>query len=70
MKMMFAGSCNECGAWAEALATGRRCPPCHKARFDRLEDLAEIAGMYRERLPAEVAEALEKLDQLRPEYCK
>lgn len=56
----FAGECIYCGSWAEMLASGRRCPACFRKRFDLLEELAEVAGMYLERLPGEVREALEK----------
>lgn len=56
----FEGSCNHCEAWA-FLGKRRLCHPCHIARYDALEDLLEVAAMYKERLPAEVQEAVAKL---------
>lgn len=56
--MIFAGDCNDCGNWVEALDRHRRCGPCHQKRDDALENLTEIAGMYCSTLPHEVAEAL------------
>lgn len=58
MKNTFAGTCNDCGAWAEALDRHRRCPVCHIKRDEALENLREVCGMNCERLPAEVAELL------------
>lgn len=56
--MIYNGTCNDCGTWAEALDKHRRCPTCHEIRDDALDHLAEMAGMYCERLPVEVANAL------------
>ena len=63
-KLTFAGQCNNCGAWAEALDRHRYCPICHRRRDDALETLAETAAMYCERLPAEVAEALHAISSI------
>lgn len=56
--MILSGSCNDCGAWADALDNHRRCGMCHRKRDDALENLREACGTYCERLPVEVAEAL------------
>lgn len=56
--MIYSGHCNNCGTWVEALDKHRRCPQCHENRDDALDALAEVAEMYCERLPVEVANAL------------
>jgi NMD protein affecting ribosome stability and mRNA decay len=57
-KIIHGGFCNNCGGWHDALDMAHRCPACHIARDKALENLREVAGMYCERLPAEVVEAL------------
>lgn len=54
----FGGFCNTCGGWHVTLDRHKRCPACHIQRDGALENLAEVAGMYCERLPTEVTEAL------------
>lgn len=51
--------CHGCGAW-EQLGKMRLCHTCHNARYDALEELLEVAGMFRERLPVEVQDAIAK----------
>lgn len=60
MAMMIPAACNGCGTWTQ-LGKFRLCHTCHNKRYDRLEDLREIAAMHQERLPAEVLEALNKV---------
>ena len=67
-KLMFAGSCNDCGRWVDALAKGRLCPDCYNKRFDALENLREVAGMYCARLPVEVTEALHAIPFIEKEH--
>lgn len=58
--MMIPAACNGCGTWTQ-LGKFRLCHVCHNNRYDRLEDLREAVAMYREQLPAEVREALDKV---------
>ena len=62
IKQMFEGACNKCGTWAH-LGKLRLCHTCHNKRFDALENLREMAAMYRERLPVEVVDALDRVGQ-------
>lgn len=58
MAALMPAACNGCGAWAQ-LGKLRLCHVCHNARHDALEQLREVAVMYKEQLPAEVREALD-----------
>lgn len=57
MARLMPAACNGCGAWTQ-LGKLRLCHVCHNARYNALEELREIAGMYCERLPVEVQNAL------------
>lgn len=62
MARLMPAACNNCGAWGQ-LGKLRLCHPCHNNRYDALEELLEVAGMYFERLPAEVQEAITKVEK-------
>lgn len=60
-EMIVSGNCNNCDGWAEALDRRRRCLVCHIKRDDALEELLERVAMYRERVPVEIVDALDRI---------
>ena len=68
IKRSFAGHCLDCNAWVDMLTKNRLCAPCYNKRIDALENLREVAGMYCNRLPVEVGEALHAIPHIEKEH--